>query len=294
MLKSFWDDIVHQFRMGSVIIRLIIICIAVFISIETLHIILWSTQQQELYISIYRWVALPYDLSVLLTRPWTIITYMFIHADVWHILYNMLWLYWFGEIYQLYMRERRALAVFFGGGLAGAALSITAYHVLPPLRPLIPAATLVGASAGIEAIMFAATALNPEHRIRLFLIGEVPLKFVAIAVFILNYVTITYGNAGGEIAHIGGAIFGFTYIKSLQAGHDWFSIFDWLPRLFSRSGRNMKATHVSRGAAAAATKSERPSSEQKRLDEILDKISKSGYNSLSKEEKDFLFKYSNK
>lgn len=206
----------------------------------------------------------------------------------------MLWLYWFGEIYQLYMRDKRALAVFFGGGLAGAALSIAAYHVLPPLRPLIPGATLVGASAGIEAIMFAATALNPDHRIRLFLIGEVPLKFVAIAVFILNYVAITYGNAGGEIAHIGGAIFGFTYIKSLQAGMDWFSILDRVPRLFSRSGRNMKATHVSRGAAAAATKNDRPSSEQKRLDEILDKISKSGYNSLSKEEKDFLFKYSNK
>ncbi len=293
MLRNIWSDIVHQFRMGSVIIRIIIICLAVFIGMETLHIILWSTQRDDLYTTVFRWLALPYDLSVLAVRPWTIITYMFLHAGVGHILYNMLWLYWFGEIYQLYMRERRALAVFIGGGLAGAALSIAAYHILPPLRPLIPAATLVGASAGIEAIMFAATALNPDHRVRLFIIGEVPLKFVAIGVFILNYVAITYGNAGGEIAHIGGAVFGFTYIKSLQAGTDWFSFLDKIGRLFNRSGRNMKATHVSRGAAAAA-KSERPSSEQKKLDEILDKISRSGYNSLSKEEKDFLFKYSNR
>lgn len=292
MLKSFWEDIVHQFRMGSVIIRLIIICIAIFVCMETLHLILWGSQHEALYATIYHWVALPYDLSVLIRKPWTIISYMFVHAGVGHILYNMLWLYWFGEIYQLYMRDRRALAVFIGGGLAGAALSITAYHILPPLKPLVPEATLVGASAGIEAIMFAATALNPDHRIRLFFIGEVPLKFVALGIFILNYVAITYGNPGGEIAHIGGAIFGFTYIKSLQSGRDWFAPLDWVSRLFSRSGRNMKATHVSRGTSV--THQERPSSEQKRLDEILDKISKSGYSSLSKEEKDFLFKYSNK
>lgn len=293
MLKSFWEDIVHQFKMGSVIIRLIIICLAIFVGMETLHLILWGSQRGDLYAGIYYWFALPYDLSLLIRRPWTVITYMFIHAGVGHILYNMLWLYWFGEIYQLYMRDRRALAVFIGGGLAGAALSIIAYHLLPPLKPLIPDATLVGASAGIEAIMFAATALNPDHRIRLFFIGEVPLKFVAIGVFILNYVAITYGNPGGEIAHIGGAIFGFSYIKSLQAGVDWFSPLDWVSRLFSRSGRNMKATHVNRGRDTAS-KPERPTSEQRRLDEILDKISKSGYNSLSKEEKDFLFKYSNK
>lgn len=294
MFKSVWDDIVDQFSKGSVILRIIIVCIAVFIGMETLHIILWSTGRQDLYTAIYRWFALPYDLSVFITRPWTIVTYMFLHAGIGHILYNMLWLYWFGEIYQLYMRDRRALAIFFGGGVIGAALSVTAYHILPPLRPYIASSSLVGASAGIEAIMFAATALNPDHRIRIFMVVELPIKFVAIAVFLLNYVAITYGNAGGEIAHIGGALFGFTYIRSLQAGVDWFAILDKIPNLFSRSARNMKATHVSRGAAAAGNRSERPTSEQKKLDEILDKISKSGYNSLSKEEKDFLFKYSNK
>ena len=291
MLKSIWDDIVYQFRQGGVITRLIFVLLAVFLGFETLHLILWATHRDDLYNKIYYLFALPVSFGKLLTQPWSALTWMFMHADIWHIFYNLLWLYWFGEIYQLYMRERRALPIFVFGSLAGGALFMVLSILLPPLRAG-GEGYLVGASAGIYAIMFAATALNPDHGVNLFLLGRVPIKYIAVASFLISYVAITHGNAGGMISHIGGAIFGFAYIKSLQAGTDWFTPLDKIAGLFNKSSK-LKATHV-RGKDAQTEKKDLTSGEQRRLDEILDKISRSGYNSLSKEEKDFLFKYSNK
>jgi membrane associated rhomboid family serine protease len=289
MFKSIWDDIVYQFRQGSVVVRLISICIVVFLIFETLHLILWSGGNEALYVRIDHLFALPASFTTLITQPWSALTWMFMHADVWHIFYNMLWLYWFGEIYQLYMRDRRMMPLFVFGSMAGGGLYMVASYIIPPLRASIDYSYLVGASAGIFAIVFAATALNPEHSINLFILGSVPIKYIAIASFVLSYVAITHGNAGGEIAHIGGAIFGFAYIRSLRAGVDWFSPLDKITGLFKPKSK-LRATYVNTG-----NKKDSPSeSEQKRLDQILDKIAKSGYNSLSKEEKDFLFKFSNK
>jgi len=173
--------------------------------------------------------------------------------------------------------------------MAGGALIMVLSYLIPPLRAGIDFSYTVGASAGIFAIVFAATALNPDHRVNLFIIGEVPIKYIALASFVISYVAITHGNAGGMISHIGGAIFGFAYIKSLRAGTDWFVPLDKIDGLFRRKSK-LKATYVN----TRAIKDGPSDSEQKRLDSILDKIAKSGYNSLSKEEKDFLFKFSNK
>jgi membrane associated rhomboid family serine protease len=289
MFKSIRDDIVYQFRQGSIITRLISICIGIFLLFETLHLILWAGGNELLYSRIYHLFALPSSFSNFLIQPWSGITFMFMHADVWHIFYNMLWLYWFGEIYQLYMHDRRALPIFVFGSLTGGALIMVLSYIIPPLRATIDVSYTVGASAGIFAIVFAATALNPDHRINLFLIGPVPIKYIAVGSFVLSYIAITHGNAAGEISHIGGAIFGFAYIKSLQAGTDWFVPLDKIARL-SRPKNKLKATYINTG-----NRREGPSdSEQKKLDDILDKIAKSGYNSLSKDEKDFLFKFSNK
>jgi len=290
MFKSIWDDIVYQFKQGSVVVRLISICIAVYLLFETLHLILWSGGNQLLYNRIYHLFALPSSAATLLKQPWSALTFMFMHADVWHIFYNMLWLYWFGEIYQLYMRDRRMLAIFVFGSLTGGALIMALSYIIPPLRETIDVSYTVGASAGIFAIVFAATALNPDHKINLFILGAVPIKYVAIASFVLSYVAITHGNAGGEIAHIGGAIFGFVYIRSLQAGTDWFVFLDKIAALFKPKSK-LKASYVNTGKGRKDPQSD---SEQKRVDAILDKIAKSGYNSLSKEEKEFLFKFSNK
>ena len=290
MFKSIWDDIVYQFKQGSVTTRLISICVAVFLLFETLHLILWAGGNDLLFFRINNLFALPASLGTLITQPWSLLTFMFMHADVWHIFYNMLWLYWFGEIYQLYMRDRRLMPIFIFGSIAGGALYIGLSYVIPPLRASIDYSYLVGASAGIFAIVFAATALNPDHRVNLFLIGPVPIKYIALASFVLSYVAIAHGNAGGMISHIGGALFGFTYIKALQSGTDWFKPLDRIAGLFKPKSK-LKATYVNTGRNK---KEELSGNEQRRLDEILDKIAKSGYNSLAKEEKDFLFKYSNK
>jgi membrane associated rhomboid family serine protease len=281
---------VYQFKRGNVTTRLIVICVAVYLLFETLHLILWAGGNELTYTHIYNLFALPASLRTLATQPWSAITFMFMHADIWHIFFNMLWLYWFGEIYQLYMRDRRLMPIFVFGSIAGGALFIGLSYIIPPLRMSIGYSYLVGASAGIFAIVFAATALNPDHRVNLFLIGPVPIKYIALASFVLSYVAIAHGNAGGMISHIGGSLFGFLYIKSLQSGTDWFTPLDRIASLIKPKSK-LKATYVN----TSRNKKDEPSeTEQKRLDSILDKMNKSGYNSLSKEEKDFLFKFSNK
>ncbi len=292
MFRSIWDDMLYQFRQGSVVVRLISICIAVFLGFETLHLFFWASGHEGTYRSIYYLFSLPLSLSDTIRQPWSVFTFMFMHADFWHIFYNLLWLYWFGEIYQLYMNDRRLLPIFVFGSIAGATLAMIAYAILPPLRAM-GSSYLVGASAGIEAIMFAATALNPDHRVRLFIIGEVPIKYIAAASFVISYLAIPNGNAAGMISHICGAIFGYLYIVSLRSGTDWFVPLDKIAGMFNPKSK-LKTSYVNNQRADIKPKNTASTDEQKQVDDILDKIAKSGYNSLSKEEKDFLFKYSNK
>jgi membrane associated rhomboid family serine protease len=291
MFKSIWDDVVYQFRRGNTVMILIWICIVVFLIFETVRLAYWSNNHDVLYYDqVYKRFALPMSFSRLIWQPWSLISFMFMHNGLGHIFFNMLCLYWFGEIYNLYMRDKRSLELFIFGSLIGAFLAMIGYHILPPLRPGIDSSSLVGASAGILAIMFAATAINPEHRVRVWFIGEVAIKYVSVVLFLISFIGISGGNAGGEIAHVGGSLFGYLYIKALQSGTDWFAPLDRIAALFKPKSK-LKATYVNTGKA----KKDGPSdNEQKRLDQILDKIAKSGYSSLSKEEKDFLFKFSNK
>ena len=291
MFKSIWDDMVYEFRRGNTVMILIWICIVVYLVFETIHLFYWSGNNEiGYYLHVFDKFALPMSFGNLIWHPWSLIFFMFMHSGLKHIAFNMLCLYWFGEIYNLYMRDKRTLLIFVFGSLAGGMLAIGLSHLAPPLRAMINNSYLVGASAGVFAIMFAAAALNPEHRVRVWLIGEVAIKYVAIVCFLISYVTIVNGNAEGMISHLGGSLFGYFYIRSLRAGTDWFTPLDKIGGLFKPKSK-LKATYVSRSKA----KKDGPSdTEQKRLDLILEKIAKSGYNSLSKEEKDFLFKFSNK
>ena len=291
MFRTIWNDIVYQFRQGSVIVRLIFVFLAVFLGFEILHLVLWGMHRNDLYQTIYYLFALPVSFSKLLTQPWSAFTFMFMHADVGHIIFNLLSLYWFGEIYQLYMRDRRTLPIFVFGSLTGGLLFMLLSLVLPPLIGVeLP---LVGASAGIFAIMFAATALNPDHGVNVLFIGRVPIKYIALVAFLISVVAITHGNAGGMISHIGGALFGYLYIKSLQSGTDWFTPLDRIGSLFKPKSK-LRTAYINTKQNTSAASGGTSDSEQKKVDAILDKIAKSGYSSLSKEERDFLFKYSNK
>jgi membrane associated rhomboid family serine protease len=238
---------------------------------------------------------MPASLSILLHQPWSVFTYMFLHTAFFHALFNMLWFYWFGEIFVLYLGDKKILPLYILGGIAGAVTYLLAYNLLPVFKPQIDVSKMLGASASIFAVVFAAATIAPDYEIRLMFIGTVKIKYVAIVSLMLDIINIPYGNAGGYIAHIGGALSGYFYIKSLQGGFDFTSpftkAFGAVLNLFKPKS-NIKVTYKS--DSVKAEKSSRSRYEQQRVDDILDKIARSGYDSLTKEEKDFLFNYSKK
>jgi membrane associated rhomboid family serine protease len=286
---SIIGDIKYQFRYGNMVVKLIFVNIAVFVFFGLLNVIGFLAQSNTVHDFLFSKVELWASMHTLLRQPWTVFTYMFMHDGVFHILFNMLWLYWFGEIFVLYLGDKKVLPLYIIGGLGGAFFYLLAYNLLPVFKPVLEISTLVGASASILAIVFAAATLNPDHEISLILIGPVKIKYIALVSLLIDIITIPFGNAGGYIAHVGGALTGYLYITSLRGGFDPAGSF---LKLFKRkpavkvSYKNTEAK-VSNGTA-------RSKGEQEKVDEILDKIARSGYDSLSKEEKDFLFNFSKK
>ncbi|TWR30433.1 rhomboid family intramembrane serine protease [Mucilaginibacter pallidiroseus] len=232
-------------------------------------------------------LLLPAYLPKLLYRFWTPFTYMFMHAGVLHILFNMLWLYWMGQIFEEYLGNKRTVGLYLMGGLAGGILFIAAYNLIPAFTNSNSAAgaTVVGASASVMAIVIATATLLPDYAIQLFLFGPVKLKWLAIFLVVFDFLMIAGSNPGGEIAHLGGALMGFAYIRQLQKGSDWVTS---AGKIFKKKQPAMKV--VSRNSPQKKS-SGKPGQEE--VDRILDKISSSGYDSLSKQEKDTLFRASN-
>ena len=287
---SFIDDIKYKYQNGSPLIRLIIINVAVFVATLLIRIsFMFSGKDGAFMVNDY--LGIPLDVDKVLYRFWTPITYMFIHANIWHILWNMLFLYWFGEIVNNLIGRSKITAIYFYGGIAGALLAL-----LLSLTPLVPNLPLVGASGAVNAIMFAAVTLAPNYEFNLLIIGRIKIKYIAAFKIVMDLAAISINdNSGGSICHIGGALFGWFFITQLRNGNDWsvgFNRFlDSITGIFS-SRPKMKVVHKSK-SHVVKKKTSSEENKQKRLDEILDKISKSGYPSLTEEEKEFLFRASN-
>ncbi|MFN3940270.1 MAG: rhomboid family intramembrane serine protease, partial [Chitinophagales bacterium] len=226
-------------------------------------------------------------------QPWSIFTYQFLHTPfgIFHILFNMLFLFFFGRILTEYISERYVLPLYMTGGIFGALLFMLTYNLSPAFQFN---AMLVGASASILAIVIAAAAIAPDYTVFLVLFGPVKLKWIALAALLIDIINISSGsNAGGHLAHLGGALAGYLFIISYRRGINWFSwIFRFSDRVQNTQSRKPRVAYVNMGAAKKSTP-RNEAQEQQKLDQILDKISKSGYNSLTKEEKEFLFKVSN-
>ena len=239
------------------------------------------------------WLALSSDPFTFLTRPWTIITYMFLHAGFWHLLMNMIILFFSGKIFLEYVGDRRLLTVFLYGGIAGGMVFFTLYNISPAYATGVP---LVGASAGVVAILVAAATYVPNMPVRLFFVLEVKLWIVA-AIAVVSYVAGVVGtNSGGHLAHLGGAAVGYIFVQQLRKGNDWsiglYNFFNTIGSWFEKKPKVKKVyTNPSRRTSTSSRKS---SNDQQRIDEILDKISKSGYDKLTKEEKEYLFKFGKK
>jgi membrane associated rhomboid family serine protease len=243
---------------------------------------------------ILKWFVLPSNLGDLGARPWTIFTYMFTHTGVLHILGNTLWLWAFGYILQDLTGNRKIFPLFIYGGLVGALAFLLSYNLFPGLQDEAANSVLLGASAGIMAIAVATTMIAPNYRIFPMLNGGIPLWVITVLYLVVDLATIPSNNAGGHIAHLGGAFMGFIFIVLYRKGYDlseWMSnFFDWVNNLFNpekpKKGKNIKEELFYKSSGTPYKKT--PNVTQQRIDDILDKINQKGYHYLTEEEKELL------
>ena len=278
---------------GKMVSRLIVVNIIVFLVLRLISLFGDLSGAYPEMDNVISYLALPASLTRLLHRPWTFITYEFTHFELFHILFNMLWLYWIGSILAEYIGNKKILPVYMMGSWMGAALYILFYNIFPYFKDVIEVSTCIGASAGIMSIIVATAVLLPDYSIMIF-IWSIRMKWLA-AIFVgIDIISINFdGNAGGHIAHLGGALFGYIYIASYRNGNDlsvWFNnVADVIVSVFSKK-KKLKVSYVKSEPKSSARKED--TAKQKKIDLILDKISKSGYESLSAEEKEILFKAS--
>jgi len=290
-----WDDIRLTFRKGSNLTKLIYINIAVFILFTIAAVFGFLFGNPEIPEKALDIFSVPASLNALLVRPWTLITYMFTHKDIWHILFNMLWLYSFGRIFLEYLDGRKLVAVYLLGGISGAAVYILSFNIFPVFSGVLAESVAIGASASVMAIVIAISAYVPDYTVQLFLFGRIKIKYLALGIFILTSVMDFSVNSGGKLAHIGGAFFGYFYTINLRHGRDMGKGFNRMLDFFAtifKPRKKLKVTHkkVANEYEYNLIKAEH----QKKINSILDKISKGGYDSLTKEEKETLFKESQK
>lgn len=298
-MQNPFADLKSFFRSKNILAKLIIINVAVWLSIMILE-VLFNLFNSSLTDTLVQWLAVPASLSKLITRPWTLFTYMFLHLEFWHILFNMLWLYWFGRIFLEYLNERQLLSVYILGGLSGALFYIISYNIFPKFEETYVLSLALGASASVMAIVVAISYYVPNYSINLMFLGPVKIIYIAIFSIVLDILMIRSSNSGGHLAHLGGAIWGFYYIYMLKKGTDFsklFAQFSWkqFTQPFMRPKKTkFKNVYTNPRNTTDEDYNLRKKQDQDKVDTILDKISKSGYESLTKQEKELLFRSSNK
>ncbi|MCB0641122.1 MAG: rhomboid family intramembrane serine protease [Phaeodactylibacter sp.] len=307
MFQSIWEDVKREFNYGNMVTRLIIINAAVFVLVNIVRLILVVTtgwQGDGGFEAFTRFFSLSSDWWYNLTHPWVIITSMFLHVGFFHFLFNMLFMYWFGRIVGDLLGNHRILPLYILGGLAGAALYLLFAQFIYGIDGYA-----YGASAAVMAIVVAAGMIAPDYIMHVLFIGAVRLKYIVAVLVFLDVIGLgSMSNTGGHLAHLGGAIFGALFVSRIQKGDDWSigvnKFFDWLGSAFAGLFkndpkrpkvvyRNPKAPRT-RAKGDRRTDGERSASHQEKLDAILDKIKRSGYESLTEEEKEFLFNASKK
>ena len=287
------DDLRHKYNTGQLPVKFIFINVALFLVVRLVDVcctLMGSTFSAAPYLE------LPSDISGVLHRPYTLLTYMFFQYDVLHLLFNMLWLYWFGQLFLLFFNAKQFGGLYILGGISGALLYLLAYNLLPYFAD--SQGMLLGASAAVLAVVLAVSAYAPDYKIRLLLLGNVSLKYIALATVVLDLLSMTSQNAGGHIAHLGGALFGYLFATSYKKGRDLTKGFnrmaDQIVLLFKKRPRKggPKIKTSRQGYARNPSDDEylrRRQENSDEIDRILDKIKQSGYTSLTREEKQRLF-----
>ena len=292
-MSSIIEDIKKNFSSGNALTKLIYINVGVFLLVQLVYV--FSFLFSLPFLTMIDYFSLPANTLLLTKKPWSIITYMFLHKEFIHLLFNILWLYFGGQIFLSFFDDKKLISTYVLGGISGAILFIVCFNVFPVFENALPNAMALGGSASVLAIIMAIATKSPNYIIRLFLIGNVKLKHIAFFSITLDILSIPQGNAGGHIAHLGGAFFGYLYVKQLNGGNDMASGFnktmDYLTSILRNTPKLKKA--YSRKKSNHDFRKEKVQ-EQAKIDKILDKIAKSGYEGLTKQEKDILFKASKK
>lgn len=304
MYQSILDDIKRTFRSGNMISKLIIVNVGVFMLVLFLKIILnGSSPGTGAYDILIKNLAISSEGLDALFKPWTLISHMFLHEGFWHLIWNMLLLFWFGRIVGDFIGDNRILPLYIMGGLFGIG-----FYLLFAKVGLLPVGLALGASAAVMAIISSSAFISPDYNLRLLIIGNVPLKYVVLFLIVLDFVNIAAtNNTGGHIAHLGGVIYGGFYVYLLRQGNDladgFNNMIDGFKNIFSRNKEvkpvvkkspltvtHKAKTNLGRARGNSATDESMPYQEQ--LDRILEKIKEKGYDNLSEEEKEFLFQAS--
>jgi membrane associated rhomboid family serine protease len=279
---SFIDTIKYKYKTGSIIEKLIYLNVVVF------GLTLFITVFQGLYKGqqnfLVQWFALDDNLDKFLTKPWSIVSYGFLHADFVHLIFNMITLYFIGNLFIQYFSQKQALTFYILGTLFGGILYVLSQNYFPLFEGMN--SSLVGASAGISAIFIGIATYMPNYQIKIRFIGFVKFWHLAVIWLSFDVLGLIGANAGGSFSHLGGSLFGFLYVN--QASNKKINLSGIFTSFFKRKEKTLKTVHKSAKRKQNTTKTSAPNQEQ--IDSILDKISKSGYDTLTKTEKEFLFK----
>ena len=293
---GFITDLKRKFQQGDIVLRLVYVNVAEFLAGTLVPFFL--TLFNVPFLPWMNYLELPAWTEVFIRRPWTLITYMFMHAGVLHILFNMLWLFWFGRLFLAFFSSKHLRGLYFLGGICGGLLYMLAYNVFPYFQNAVYSSYLLGASASVLAIVVAVSVRESNYPVQFLFIGTVRLKYVALFMVVLDLLFMTSDNAGGHIAHLGGALAGWWFAAGLQSGHDatkWINLVcDWFAGLGRPVRRKPKMKVHYGGRQADYEYNARKKEREAEIDRILDKLRKSCYNSLTDDEKKSLFDASKK
>ena len=281
-MKEQLNFLKRRFKYAGIVEQLIYINLVVFILVFVTNTFgyLFEAQSNVLV----SWLSLPASFDDFILKPWTILTYGFLHVGFLHILFNLIALYYIGHLFKNYFTSKQLLNFYIYGTVFGGVLFLLSYNFFPVFSSQKDNNVLLGASAGISAIFIGIATYMPNYELKFPLIGFIKLWMLAAIWVLMDIIQIPVSNAGGHIAHLGGAILGFMYVSS--ASNVKLDILNPLKNLFKKKS-SLRTVYKSK---TTVTKPARKTKNQQEIDSILDKISKSGYDTLSKEEKDFLFK----
>lgn len=299
-MGHFITDLKKSFSRGNIYIQFIYINVGVFVFTSLLSVFLLLFNRSSGSMLLY--LELPASVKNFICQPWTLFTYMFMHAGFMHILFNMLWLYWFGSLFLYFFSAKHLRGLYILGGVCGGLLYMVAYNVFPYFQQAIQSSYLLGASASVLAIVIATAYREPNYPVRLLFLGNIRLKYIALIMVFTDLLFMTSDNAGGHIAHLGGALAGWWFAAGISKGHDitkpintiidgFLKLFD--KKTYKRKNRPTMKVNYNRDPRDYDYNA-RKKQQSDEIDRILDKLKASGYESLTTEEKKSLFDASKK